>query len=254
MPISPAAIAALCDDLRRWRDRIQSAIHNDSLDWQSLVGEVFHEEHNNQDELLARLRMVENAAPLADAIDAELCEGWNYVRQNVGGHSWKGTDDGKTSIISDLELSREYAGNVKRRVANALAAVEQLRTDTPPNANPTSSQRLTEAAADDGGKSNSASEATKLRPCDKKAFSQYQHAIEQEPSIVGDDEAYDWLVEDLRADGISLTRRDNWKRYVGRARTYYGKQKNGPRIGNETHSVVAAKRLDTAKRTKTDQR
>lgn len=95
---------------------------------------------------------------------------------------------------------------------------------------------------------------TKLRPCDKKAFSQYEHAIEKEPSIVSDDEAYDWLVEDLRADGISLTRRDNWKRYVGRARTHYGKQKNGPRIGNETHSVVSATRLDTPKRTKADQR
>ncbi|MFM9963600.1 MAG: hypothetical protein ACKV2Q_20525 [Planctomycetaceae bacterium] len=103
-------------------------------------------------------------------------------------------------------------------------------------------------------KSNSANDATKLRPCDKKAFSQYEHAIEQEPSIESDDEAYDWLVEDLREDGIALTRRDNWKRYVGRARTHYGKQKNGPRIGNETHSVVSAKRLDTPKRTKSDQR
>ena len=135
MAISPAAIAALCDDLRRWRDRIQSAINNDSLDWRSLVGEVFHEEDNNQDELLARLRMVENAGPLADAIDAELCDGWKYVSLNIGGNSWKVTDDGKRSVVSDLELSREYAKNVKRKVTSALAAVEQYRTDTLPKGN-----------------------------------------------------------------------------------------------------------------------
>ena len=105
MPISPAAIAALCDDLGRWRDRIQSVIGNDSLDWQSLVREVFHEEDNNQDELLARLMLVENATPLANAIDKELREGWHYVAMNLGGNAWKGTSEGK-SVISDLELSR----------------------------------------------------------------------------------------------------------------------------------------------------
>ena len=253
MPISPAAIAALCDDLRRWRDRIQRAIENDSLDWRSLVSEVFHEVDNNQDELLARLRMVENAGPLADAIDKEISDGWHIVSLNVGGKAWKKTSEGK-SVISDLELSRDYAENVNRRVGNALAAVEQLRTDTPTTIEAAERGGNAAKTPSSNSKSNSTNKATKLRPCDQKAFSQYEHAVEQEPSIVRDDEAYDWLVEDLRDDGISLPRRDNWLRYVGRARTYYGKQKNGPRIGNETHSVVSAKRLDTPNQTKSDQR
>ena len=147
MAISPAAIAALCDDLSRWRDRIQTAIGNDSLDWQSFV----HEVNDDADGLLARLILVDNAAPLANAIDKETCEGCHLVMLNVGGNAWKGTSEGK-SVISDLELCREFGENVKRRVANALAAVEQLRTDAPPNANPTSPQQPTGAAADDGGK------------------------------------------------------------------------------------------------------
>ena len=145
MPISPAAIAALCDDLGRWRDRIQSVIGNDSLNWQSFGSEVF----DDADGLLARLRMVENAGPLADAIDKELSDGWHLVTMNIGGNAWKVTDDGKRSVISDLELSREFGENVKRRVAYALAAVEQLRPDTPPNANPTSPQPTTGAEGDD---------------------------------------------------------------------------------------------------------
>ena len=151
MPISPAAIAALCDDLGRWRDRIQSVIGNDSLNWQSFGSEVF----DDADGLLARLRMVENAGPLADAIDKEMSDGWHFVTLNIGGNAWKGTDDGKRSVISDLELSREFGENVKRRVAYALAAVEQLRPDTPPNANPTSPQPAIGAAADDNGRARS---------------------------------------------------------------------------------------------------
>lgn len=106
-------------------------------------------------------------------------------------------------------------------------------------------------AGDHGGK---AGESKSLRPCDQKAFSQYQHAVEQEPTLTSDDAAYDWLVDDGKDDGIQLPRRDSWKRMLGRARAFYDQRKNGPRIGNETRSVVSAKRLDAPKRTKTDQR
>ena len=157
-----------------------------------------------------------------------------------------------------------WSATLENVMASSLELIDWLLAadDTPDGASTggidAEPKREAEAAGQ-GGKASELSKAkgrttNRLRPCDKKAFSQYQHAIEQESSIVSDDEAYDWLVEDLRADGISLTRRDNWKRYVGRARTHYGKQKNGPRIGNETHSVVSATRLDTPKRTKADQR
>ena len=163
--------------------------------------------------------------------------------------------DFAAASVEAISIIQNWLPDVSKRelevdgVARILAAVEQLRTDTPP---------IEAEAAVQGDKASELSKAkgrttNGLRPCDKKAFSQYQHAIEQDPSIESDDEAYDWLVEDLRADGISLTRRDNWKRYVGRARTHYGKQKNGPRIGNETHSVVSATRIDAPKRTKADQ-
>lgn len=98
-----------------------------------------------------------------------------------------------------------------------------------------------------GGKADDESGSTagkskSLRPCDQIAFSQYQRAVEQEQSIKTDDEAYDWVADDMKADGIQLTRRDNWKRYVRSARKFHGEQKNGPRIGNETRSVVSVMR------------
>lgn len=92
------------------------------------------------------------------------------------------------------------------------------------------------------------------RPCDQKAFSQYRRAMEQQPTLKTDDEAYDWLKNDAEADDAPLPRRDHWKRYLRKARAFFDQRKNGPRIGNETRSVVLAKRLDTANRTKTDHR
>lgn len=103
-------------------------------------------------------------------------------------------------------------------------------------------------------KADSTNKPKTLRPCDRKALSQYEHAMEQQPTLKTDDEAYDWLADDAEADDAPLPRRDHWKRYLRKARASCDHQKNGPRIGNETRSVVSAKRLDNAKRTKTDQR
>lgn len=113
----------------------------------------------------------------------------------------------------------------------------------------------TEAAANEGGTNKlTAGKSVGLRPCDRKALSQYEHAMEQQPTLTTDDEAYDWLVDDAEADDAPMARRDHWKRYLRKARAFCDRQKNGPRIGNETRSVVSAKRLDTVKRTKTDHR
>ena len=147
--------------------------------------------------------------------------------------------------LPDEDILSRWQQGMSELESEIRAAVSES-ADTPP----TEANGKGEA---NGGK-HSPTKPKTLRPCDEKALSQYQHAIEKDPSIESDDEAYDWLVEDLKADGIALTQRDNWKRYIGRARTHYGKQKNGPRIGNETHSVVSATRLDTPKRTKADQR
>lgn len=111
----------------------------------------------------------------------------------------------------------------------------------------------TKAAVDEATQPK-AETSTTLRPCDQKAYSQYQHAIEQDPTLSTDDEVYDSVSEDANVDGLPLPRRDSWKRFLGRARAYHDQRKNGPRIGNETRSVVSAKRLDAPKQTKTDQR
>ena len=127
----------------------------------------------------------------------------------------------------------------------AIAILQSWLADVP--------KQEAEGAVDDGGTNKpTAEKSASLRPSAVTAWSQYQHAIEQEPTIVTDDAAYDWLVEDLKADGIRMPRRDSWKRSLRRGREFYGQQKNGAGIGNETRSVVSAKRLDTAKRTKAD--
>jgi hypothetical protein len=82
-----------------------------------------------------------------------------------------------------------------------------------------------------------------LRPCDQKAFSQYQYAVEKEPTIKTDDQAYNWLLREGKDDDIRLPQRKTWKRMLRRARAFYGQSKNGSRICNETRSVVSSKRI-----------
>ncbi len=121
MGISQRAIVSLCDDLRRWRKRIQTAVANGSLDRNALAVEV--DNAGESDRLLARLRMVENAGPLADAIQRELTEGWFLVTLN------------STSPENGLALCRKFAAGVDRRVGDAQEAVEQLQVETPPGGN-----------------------------------------------------------------------------------------------------------------------
>jgi hypothetical protein len=81
-----------------------------------------------------------------------------------------------------------------------------------------------------------------LSLCDQKAFSQYQDAVKNDPTIKTDDQAYDWLLRDKDGD-IRLPQLATWKRMLRRARAFYGQSKNGSRICNETRSVVSSKRI-----------
>jgi hypothetical protein len=76
----------------------------------------------------------------------------------------------------------------------------------------------------------------KLGPAAKKAFSQYQRAIELEPALAGgiDDKVYEYVEAELLDDGESMPTRDNWKRQVRKGREFHDCQKNKPRAGRVT--------------------
>jgi hypothetical protein len=128
MVISPAKIAALCDDLRHWRDRIHSAIGNEALDRDSLAREVTE----GSGGLVARLKLVENALPLANAIQEALQE----LERNSRARYFRMPNDRPTAAEVErrnqtrLAECRSHAAKVEQQVSNALEAVEQLRTDT----------------------------------------------------------------------------------------------------------------------------
>lgn len=79
----------------------------------------------------------------------------------------------------------------------------------------------------------------KLRPCDKRAFGQYEYAIMEESSIKTDKEAYNWLKDCNLIETEELPKYSSWVRYVRRARRRLRKSKNSPRSSHpETRSII----------------
>lgn len=253
MDLSPAAIAALCDDLTQWRDRIQTAIGNDSLGWQSFGCEVF----DDADRLFARLRMVENAGPLADAIDAEMYDSWNFVTMNLAQrerpeylqhHGISAAVEDERIRQHNLRLCRSYGEGVKRRITNALAAVEQLRPDAPPNANPTSPQQTPEAAADD--------ELREPQDCEKAAYYAFRYAEMKLQRTLKTQEAHEFWTEHgfdsadrdtENADvlqGYEITSLATFRSQLSRARRAFKDLRNEDRTGRSGRSVVDRGDLD----------
>ena len=125
---------------------------------------------------------------------------------------------------------------------------EELRREAevasePPK--PVEPQAETLTGGDDtaGGRVEAVVKPANPRPCDKKAWSQYRRAIEDNPELTTDQAAYDWFIEHVADEGESLPAFASWVKYVRLARADAGEQKNKRGVGHETRSVVPAKRL-----------
>jgi len=94
-----------------------------------------------------------------------------------------------------------------------------------------------------------------LKPCEGKAWSQFQEAVGKNSELTTDRQAYDWFTDEIADDAGELPSFANWSRYLRAARKAMNQGKNGPRIGNETRSVVSAKRIEQPqKRIEADRR
>ena len=83
-----------------------------------------------------------------------------------------------------------------------------------------------------------------LKPCEGKAWSQHKEAVGKNTELATDRQAYDWFVDEIADDAGELPSFANWSRYLRAARKAMNQSKNGPRIGNETRSVVSVKRIE----------
>lgn len=177
MVVTDAAIAALCNDLGRWRDRIRAArenatidsldlkfvfpcsmrfVANDSIGQDSLTRAVFKE----SGELIARLTVVENASRLAELIREALERFREVLERRIGLLSDDRPSPADTERLKQEQLAKLQAAAavVEHHIGNALAAVEQLRTESPRKAEATSEppkpvepQAETLADGDDAG-------------------------------------------------------------------------------------------------------
>lgn len=140
------------------------------------------------------------------------------------------------------------AASVQAIVILQLWLGDELRREAevesePPK--PVEPQAETLTGGDDtaGGRVEAVVKPANPRPCDKKAWSQYRRAIEDNPELTTDQAAYDWFIEHVADEGESLPAFASWVKYVRLARADAGEQKNKRGVGHETRSVVPAKRL-----------
>lgn len=91
-----------------------------------------------------------------------------------------------------------------------------------------------------------------LRPCAEKAGSQYMEAMDDNPSLKTDREAYDWYTNQLRDDNEVLPVFATWVKYVREYRAAKGLQKNRRGVGHETRSVFSGARIEKQNRTESD--
>ena len=94
-----------------------------------------------------------------------------------------------------------------------------------------------------------------VKPCEGKAWSQFQEAVGKNSELTTDRQAYDWFTDEMADDAGELPSFANWSRYLRAARKAMNQGKNGPRIGNETRSVVSVERIEQPrKRIEADRR
>lgn len=103
MEMQPGAFKALCEDLTKWRDRVQNVIeHNASLDRDAVIRDVL----DGADGLLGRFLFVPNAASITDPIKQAL-ETF-YFRKR----------DGERRVV---ELPQSYSHDGREAISNELA-------------------------------------------------------------------------------------------------------------------------------------
>ncbi len=82
-----------------------------------------------------------------------------------------------------------------------------------------------------------------LRLCERKAWNQYQQAMDNNSELITDKEVYNWFVDKLADESDKLPSFDTWAKYIRNARAAAGQPKNRRGVAHETRSVVSAKRL-----------
>ncbi len=79
--------------------------------------------------------------------------------------------------------------------------------------------------------------AFNVRPSEFKAYQQYRDAVQKDPSISSDYDAYR-SIKDHLDDGETIPSQETWTRYVRKVRQALGEQKNKPRGGRTGRSIV----------------
>ena len=206
------------------------------------------------------------AAPSSKAVAHfhELCEAMARICES---YQWQGISDGSriphsmqrygTALIPEVNVAfvcsvaiaaqglsedlnptdtdgRQWVGNLVA-AAETLARAE-ANIEPPKPVEPQAKTRESGAGAGDG--------QLQLKPCEGKAWSQYQKAFGQNAELTTDRQAYDWFVDEIADDAGELPSFASWSRYLRAARKAMDQGKNGPRIGNETRSVVSVERIE----------
>lgn len=87
-----------------------------------------------------------------------------------------------------------------------------------------------------------------LTKSQRLSYMSYQYAINQDSSLAeaNDNNVYAWLKENglTRDDLYKLPSLKTWKRYVRHGRKANGAQKNTPRAGRSSHSIVNINQID----------
>jgi len=86
------------------------------------------------------------------------------------------------------------------------------------------------------------------------AYQSYNYAISKEPKLADtkDDEIYNWLKENDITEEYELPSRETWKRQVRSGRKHHGTQKNTPRAGRTSRSIVTVNQIKYTSSQKAD--
>ncbi len=78
-----------------------------------------------------------------------------------------------------------------------------------------------------------------LRPCIRKAWSQYQDATRRNAELTTDAQVYEWLETTLEEGDFKLPSFRTWQGSLSKARTALGQNKNRKGVGHQTRSVIS---------------
>lgn len=151
--------------------------------------------------------------------------------------------DGDMLFDTYLRVWDDYTAFAEKVTTDAMSLkVEQmLSAGNPGHQDPVQGADVDNAHT---GTSDKSATQAKLKPCELKAWSQMQAAVRENPELKTDDAIYDYYSENMAESKTEMAKRGNWKRYIRSVRGAFNQPKNGPRIGNETRSVVSAQRIE----------